>query len=191
MVRSSLVSTGIGESRFNGLFGIGSMVGRHGIAVKPCNWFWMWADNWDGIDRLCTSADVNDKSLAISLLIWMSCGVVDDVDSVTGDDEIGGCVCCCCCCCWAMTNDCRVIGDCCCCCSRCNCAACVIAADGRDRFRFDSESHGLGAPGWRYDTCLRNASLLRDTCEHTLHAYLWRWRDIVLNKLNSLYFNEL
>lgn len=54
-------------------------------------------------------------------------------------------------------------------------SSCLMAAAAAafDRLRLASDSQGLGAPGCRYETCLRRASLLRDTCEQTLHAYLF------------------
>lgn len=53
------------------------------------------------------------------------------------------------------------------------------------RFLLASVSQGDGAPGCRYETCLRSASLLRETCEQTLQAYLRRTRNSYCYKLSS------
>lgn len=100
------------------------------------------------------AVDVILRSFTISFLITTGDETNDDDDD-DGDDAGGSPFCCCCSCIWDCICD------------------CIIATEIelRARLRFDS-SHGLGAPGCRYDTCFLNASLLRETCEQTLHAYL-------------------
>lgn len=112
-----------------------------------------WCEYGDD-DCSCSfcAVDVMLRSFTISFFITIGDEIKDEDDDDGDDTNASFCCCCCCCCC---------IWD------------CIIATEMefRARLRFDS-SQGLGAPGCRYETCFRNASLLRDTCEQTLHAYL-------------------